>query len=253
MKKLLTLLLFTGLVNLAFGQKEKEEKIEYYTDASVKHQKFYVAANYSPYFLKRNILTNTFVPSPTNSILNHSSKGGYGQSYGIDLFYKFNSNFHLGLGVNKSDGKYSLDVKTAIDDISGNADTIVGDLIFNTSVSYLNVPVTVAFVSNLSDEWDIDIMPSVEMNFIQNFNRSITQSKEYFDPTNPQFGDLTDVVRQLNWTVAFGLGGNYHITENFTAFGRLHVKYTLQSLNLDDGPSEVLLWLGAQFGVKYYF
>jgi len=251
MKKLTILLLFIGLASTVNAQ--KDEEIEYYTDASVKHNKVYAAAHYSPYFLKRNILSNTFNPSAINSILNHSAKGGYGQSYGIDFFYKLNSNFHLGVGINKANGSYSLDVKTAIDDISGSADTIVGDLIFHTNLEYLNVPFHVVFSSSLSDEWDIDIIPSVELNFVKNFNRSVTQSKEYFDPEGDYFGDQTDNVRQLNWVVAFGLGGNYHITHNFTAFARAHVKYTLQSVNVDEGPSEVLLWLGGQVGLKYYF
>ncbi len=251
MKKLTTILLFTGLVNLVSAQ--KDEKIEYYTDARVKHNKVYVAANYSPYFLKRNILSDSFTGSPIHTILNHSAKGGYGQAYGIDFFYKLNNNFHIGLGVNKSDGSYTLDVKTAIDDISGNADTINGDLFFKTNINYLNIPLSVVFSSSLSSEWDIDILPGIEMNFIKNFNRSIVQSQEYFDPNSAFFGDLTDNVRQVNWTISFGLGGNYHITQNFTAFARAHVKYTLQSVTIDEGPSEVLLWLGGQVGLKYYF
>ena len=99
-------------------------------------------------------------------------------------------------------------------------------------------------------------IPSVEMNFLQSLNRSGTQEPE--EVGENIWGDITQQGRDLNWTVAIGVGANYRITPKFTAFVRPHFKYQLQPLLKTSGEysgnsNEILMWIGGQTGIRFYF
>lgn len=256
MKKIIVVIaLFSSICTLA--QKEKEEEIVYYTDSDVKHNHFYLGANYSPYYVNRRILSESIGGDAQSNLLNQSTKGDYGYSYGGELYYKFNPNLHISAGVNKSKASYSINIKSVYDDLSGVGDTIKGDWAINTDVEFINVPIQFQLAYGLSDEWDVEIVPMVEMNFGTYMYRDLIvpdgdSYTEITDPDDPYYGDRTEDMRDINWTVGLGLGTNYYITPKLSWYARLHIKYMLRSIIPNDSPSEILLWLGGQTGVRFY-
>ena len=256
MKKLFALVFIACFAFNTYAQKDKEEKIVFYTDDVVKRSKVYMGLHYSPYFLTRNVVrAETALNDPINLILNNSTKGGFGQAYGLDLYYKFGSSLHFGVGVNASNGSYSVDFKEALVSIGFPEDSLSGEYLATTKVSYINVPIQFVYSIPFSDVWEMEVIPAVEMNFIQNLNRSATNEQELDGVT---WGDITDQARDLNWTVSIGIGGNYRITPKFTVFARPHFRYTLRSLlktsgEYSDNPNEILMWIGGQTGIRLYF
>lgn len=256
MKKLFVLVFILSFSLNIKAQKDKEEKITYYTDDVVKRSKVYAGLHYSPYFLTRNVVRAETTPNdPINLILNQGTKGGFGQAYGLDLYYKFGSSLHIGVGINGSNGSYSVDFAEAVKDFIP-ADSIQGSYIATTKVSYLNVPIQFVYSIPIGDNWEMEVIPSVEMNFLQSLNRSGTQEPE--EVGENIWGDITQQGRDLNWTVAIGVGANYRITPKFTAFVRPHFKYQLQPLLKTSGEysgnsNEILMWIGGQTGIRFYF
>lgn len=254
-KVLLLFVFFYTALNLS-AQPDDDEKIIFYTDDVVKRSKVYAGLHYSPYFLTRNVIRAETTPNdPINLILNRGTKGGYGQAYGIDLYYKFGSSLHIGVGLNGSNGSYSVDFKEALRDFI-SPDSIQGSYIATTNVSYLNIPIQFVYSVPFGDNWELEVLPSVEMNFLQSLNRSGTQEPD--EVGENVWGDITQQGRDLNWTVAIGIGANYRITPKFTAFVRPHFKYQLRPLlktsgEFSDNPNEVLMWIGGQTGLRYYF
>ena len=236
-------------------KEDKEEKIIFYTDDVVKRSKVYMGLHYSPYFLTRNVVRAETTPNdPINLILNRGTKGGFGQAYGIDLYYKFGSSLHFGVGINGSNGSYSVDFKEALLDFI-DPDSIQGSYIATTKVSYLNVPLQFVYSIPFGDNWELEVIPGVEMNFIQSLDRSGTNEPEL---DGVVWGDITQQARNLNWTVSIGVGANYRITPKFTAFARPHFKYQLRPLletsgEFSDNPNEILMWIGGQTGIRFYF
>ena len=256
MKKLLALIFILSFAFNLKAQKEKEEKITFYTDDVVKRSKVYMGLHYSPYFLTRNVVRAETSPNdPVNLLLNNSTKGGFGQAYGLDLYYKFGSSLHFGIGVNASNGSFSVDFKEALTDVGIPADSISGDYIATTKVSYINVPLQFVYSVAFTDQWELEVIPSVEMNFVQSIDRTGTNEPEL---DGVAWGDITDQARDLNWTVAIGIGGNYRITPKFTVFARPHFRYTLRPMlktsgEYNDNPNEILMWIGGQTGIRLYF
>ena len=127
MKKLYALVFILSFSLNTKAQEEKEEKIVYYTDDVIKRSKVYMGLHYSPYFLTRNVVRAETTPNdPTNTILNQGTKGGYGQAYGLDLYYKFGSSLHFGVGLNASDGSFSVDFKEGLVNNGLLPDTVSG-------------------------------------------------------------------------------------------------------------------------------
>jgi hypothetical protein len=256
MKNILALIFILSFSFSMKAQKDKEEKIVFYTDDVVKRSKVYAGLHYSPYFLTRNVVAAGTTPGAgINYLLNESTKGGYGQSYGLDLYYKFGSSLHFGLGVNASNGSYQIDIKEALINVGIISDSIDGDYITTTKVSYINVPIQFVYSIPFGDNWELEVIPAVEMNFLQSLNRSGTNED---DITEIDWGDIKEQGRDLNWTVSIGIGANYRITPKFTVFARPHFKYQLRPLlqtsgEYSDNPNEVLMWIGGQTGIRFYF
>ncbi|MCT4623699.1 MAG: outer membrane beta-barrel protein [Schleiferiaceae bacterium] len=249
MKKQLALLLMIGFACIANAQ--KDEEIEYYTDDVVNRSKVFASAHYSPYFLNRNIISSeSFPDDPVNVILNSSAKGGYGYAIGIDLYYKLNKGLNLGLGVNRSAGSYTIDYKQALETAGFPTDSLAGDYIMTTNVSYINIPLQFMYGISMNDLWDLEVVPQIEMNIVDNINRTATQT---FDDERGNLGDQTDKAQQINWTVGIGIGINYYISESFSFFLRPQVRYMLRPMIPNDELNEVLLWLGGQAGLRLYF
>ena len=255
MKKFLALIFILSFSLHMKAQKDKEEKVIFYTDDVVKRSKVYMGLHYSHYFLTRNVVRAETTPNdPINLILNQGTKGGYGQAYGLDLYYKFGSSLHFGVGINGSNGSYRVDFAEAVKDFIP-ADSIQGSYIATTKVSYLNVPIQFVYSIPFGDNWEMEVIPSVEMNFIQSLDRSGTTEPDLDGVT---WGDITSQARDLNWTVAIGIGANYRITPKFTVFARPHFKYQLRPLlktsdEFSDNPNEILMWIGGQTGIRFYF
>ena len=249
MKKIIAIASFVFFAFNANAQ--KEEKIEYYTDDEVKHEKIILQGFYGAYFVNRNIISPESFPSdPVNIVLNQSAKGGFGQAVGLDVFYKLNKGLNIGLGFNKSMGSYSIDFRDVLNQLPPEFQTdTIETYVSTTEFSFYNVPLQFMYSASVSDQWDLEVAPQVEMNFVDRIYRDI-----YPEPTDPddRFGDQTDKARDINWTIGFSLGANYHISKNFTVFARPQVRYTLRPILNDDDLNEVLLWLGGQAGLRLY-
>ncbi len=255
MIKKLLVVIFLASQLVAFAQKEKKnEKIEYYTDSDVHRAIVSVQLGYMPYHSNRRLLAESVNPQAPFFYLNSAVTGDFAQAYGGDLLFKINPNFEAGVGLYNSYAKYTWDAVKIIDDISGNGDTLGGTYKVDMKANYLNVPISFGFVSEVAENWWLQVYPALELNFLQNLERTYQIDNPALQPkNNDAFGDITDLGTQFNLTINFGLGAEYRFADKMGVFTRMQFRYMFYEVIEDAALREVIYTFGGHIGLRYYF
>ena len=247
MKKLLSLFFFLATIGL---WAQPDEEIVYYTDSDVRDSRFNLALNLNPYYTDMRLINDDAESSQFNTFSEAiEADGSFRLDYGLDLFYEIGPSFHVGVGIGRSYGGYTWrDV---------NRDTSMPNLRFDNevSVSMWSVPIKVNFNTKISDVFSLEVVPIVELNFLDSYN-SIWTYKGANAPADTSF-KLNDRLRELNWSVGIGLGGTYWFTNEFGLFFRGSVKYMLNDMiQRSDSfpwPRETMINFGVNTGLRLRF
>ena len=253
MKKItLYILLFSSLTALA--QKKNTEPIEYYTDSEVNRSIVSIQLGYMPYFTNRRIVANSANPQAGYYFLNSEVTGQFGQAYGLDLLFRLNGSFDVGIGLYNSYANYRWDAVKILDDISGNGDTLGGTYKIDMSAQYINVPIEFGFVSQIADQWYLQVYPALELNFLKKLERTYQIDNPDLQPKdNNAFGDITDIGTDFNLTINFGLGAEYRVAPKIGFFTRLQFRYMFYPVVNEAVAREVIYTVGGHMGVRFYF
>lgn len=244
MKKLILLSLLLSSLS-AWAQPDDE--IVYYTDSKVSESKFRLHLNANPYYTDMRLINDDAANSLINSFNeDNETRGGFAFNFGLDLFYELAPSFHVGLGVNRAFGRYT--VEGASLDLDG--DGIYFSANDKVEVSMISVPLKVNFNTSISDVFSLEVIPMVEMNFLDSYVANI----DYSDPTiDDTVLNLSDDLRAFNWTVGLSLGGTYWFSDNWGVFMRASAKYMLNDMIAKDWPRETLINFGGNLGLQVKF
>ncbi len=226
----------------------QDEDIEYFTDSKVKHSIVSIQAGYMPYYTSRRLLSETVNPQADYFFLNSAITGKFGQGYGFDLLFGINSNFQVGVGLYSTTTHYQWDFVQILEDIQGgNPDTLVVNQ-WDNRASYLTVPIQFGFVTQIAEQWWLQVYPALELNFIQ----SIEYDYQLADGRQIIQDKLAD-ARDLNMAINFGLGGEFRPVPKVGIFTRLQFRYFFFPNIEDEIVTEVIYTLGGHVGLRYYF
>jgi hypothetical protein len=244
MKKLILLSLLLSSLS-AWAQPDDE--IVYYTDSKVSESKFRLHLNANPYYTDMRLINDDAANSLINSFNeDNETRGGFAFNFGLDLFYELAPSFHVGLGVNRAFGRYT--VEGASLDLDG--DGIYFSANDEVEVSMISVPLKVNFNTSISEVFSLEVIPMVEMNFLDSYVANIDYSDPSIDDT---VLNLSDDLRAFNWTVGLSLGGTYWFSDNWGVFVRASAKYMLNDMIAQDWPRETLINFGGNLGLQVKF
>lgn len=248
MRKLLSLTLLLA----SFGLwAQPDDEIVYYTDSEVNNSRFNLALNLNPYYSDMRLINN----DASNSLFDTYSEefnatGSFVFDYGLDLFYEVGPSFHVGIGIVRSHGAYTWQDVVL--------DTLNPSLLADNEVeiSMISVPIKVNFTTRISETFSLEVVPMVELNFLDQYNGRISYNGISGAPADSSF-NLNDNLQDLNWSVGIGLGGTYWINNEFGVFMRGSVRYLLNDMIDPQGafswPRETLLNFGLNTGLRIKF
>lgn len=248
MRKILSIALLVG----GFSLMAQPDDIVYYTDSEVNKSRFNLALNLNPYYSDMRLIND----DASNSLFNTYSEefeasGKFKLDYGLDLFYKIGPSFHVGIGVTRAHGGYTWrDVVL---------DTLNPFLLADNEVdiSMISIPIKVNFTTRVSDVFSLEVVPMVELNFLDKYQGRLSFSdlSGASAPADSSF-NLNNDLRDLNWSVGIALGGTYWISDEFGIFVRGSVRYLLNDMVDPNGynwPRETLLNFGLNTGLRVNF
>jgi hypothetical protein len=232
-------LILCGL--LAWAQPDDE--IVYYTDSDVKDSRFGIALNFNPYFTDLRLINDDAESSQFTSFSEVNSSGTFQLDYQLDLFYELNNSFQIGIGVARAFGGYTINqVQVPIDSFSVTADDEV-------RLSMWSIPIKINFSTSISDVFDLEVLPSFEINFLDSYQASL----DFADPSIPDTVLRPQNLRDVNYSVGIALGGTYWFADQWGVFVRGSIRYMLNDMVESDWPRETLINFGANTGVRFRF
>jgi hypothetical protein len=176
----------------------------------------------------------------------NNTRGGFAFNFGLDLFYELGPSFHVGLGINRAYGRYTVEGVNL--DLDEDGSYLLAD--DKVEVSMISVPLKVNFNTNISDVFSLEVIPLVELNFLDSYVANI----DYADPSlSDEVLNLSDRLRDFNWTVGLSLGGTYWFSDSWGVFVRASAKYMLNDMIAEDWPRETLINFGGNLGLQVKF
>ncbi|HBF19379.1 MAG: hypothetical protein CMI36_14050 [Owenweeksia sp.] len=228
---------------MAFAQ-PGDDDVEYYTDSRVKHSRWSIAANLYPNYTDRRLINNEVPSGGGFNLPNEDAQGAFQLNYGLDFFYSIGSAFDVGIGIGRAAGNFSVDNVMLY---QGRTDTTLAKM--EVGVSMYTVPLKLNFNTAITDILDLEVVPTVELNFVDKYDQTFTPRNE-----NSFTNNLKDRTQSTNWSVGIGLGGTFNVTEEWGVIVRGNIKYMLNPLiEADNFPRETLISYGAVVGLKYKF
>lgn len=242
MKHLVTALALGLSLNL-LGQKDDED-IVYYTDSRVFDSRFGLALNLNPTYTDLRIINDEVGLGGGGFNIEAEevdARGTFQFNYHLELLFELSENFALSAGFGRASGGYTIANVLYADSIPASDDV---------AVSMYTVPIKIHFSTEISDVFDLEVVPTVELNFLDRYEAT-------FRPKNgsPSFTeDYTEFTQDLNYSVGIGLGGTYWFGDRWGVFVRGSIKYMLnQMVGLPDFPRETLINYGLNTGIRVAF
>jgi hypothetical protein len=241
------LILLITLSTAAVAQ--RNDTIEYFTDSDVHRSIVSVQAGYMPYYTSRRLLSESANPQAGYFFLDQAITGKFGQGFGGDVLFNLNGRFQVGVGLYSTSTHYQWDFVSIVSNLpGGNVDTLQV-LRWDIKANYLTVPIQFGFVSQVADQWWLQVYPALELNFLQQLEYDYLLAKD-----NEQvIQDRTQDARDLNLAINFGLGAEYRVVPKFGVFTRLSFRYFFFPAIEDEIVTEVVYTIGGHIGVRYYF
>jgi hypothetical protein len=243
------IVLLCFLLSSAAAWAQPDDEIIYYTDSKVTESKFRMHLNANPYYTDMRLINddaaNTLISSFDED---NNTRGGFAFNFGLDLYYELASSFHIGLGISRGYGGYTVESIKLDNDGDGVFSDLADDKV---EVSMISIPLKVNFNTTISDVFSLEVIPMVEMNFLDSYIANF----DYKDPSiSDEVRNLSSDLRDFNWTVGLSLGGTYWFSDNWGVFVRASAKYMLNDMiALDSWPRETLINFGANVGLQVKF
>lgn len=237
-------LLYFGAMPEAKAQRDNRDKIVYFTDYQTKKSRVSVALNFNPYLTNRRIMSDSIGAGglPIGSSNERRTTPVFAYSFGGDLVFRLASSLELWAGVQYGtlgfrDRNYEF----------GNEEF---DL--RSRLSFINVPIQFSFRGTITEVFDLEFIPMVQLNFLQRYN-SVLFDKQSGAEVN-RF-DVTDEANVFNLTVGISLSGNFRLAEEYSVFVRPFFHYMLNPMfeNNENFPRERFFSTGLTLGLRYYF
>jgi len=224
---------------------QKNDDIDYYTDSKVKNSRLSLALNLNPNYTDRRLI-NDEVPSGGGFDLpNENAVGAFQLNYNLDFYYSLGAAFDVIVGFGRSAASYSID---NVQLYQGVSDTINTKL--DVDVSMYTIPVRLNFNTSVTDVFDLEVVPVVELTFVDKYDQVFTPSNGSASISN----DLSGSVRSINYTVGLALGGTFWIADRWGIIARGNAKYMLNAIiEQDNFPRETPYSFGLDLGLKYSF
>lgn len=237
------LLLVSGMAIAQPG----DDDIEYFTDSKVKHSRFSAALILNPNYTDRRIINDELPPSGGGyDLIDTKAKGSFQLNYNAEFFYAIGGSFKVGMGFGRAAASYEVDEIRYYDNRPNN-DTVKASLAVD--VSMFTVPIKLNFNTRVSDLWSLEVVPALELNFVDKYNQVVTPVGE-----SAISSDLSSRVQSLNYTVNLSLGGTYHLSEAWGIVVRGKGGYMLNAIIEEvDFPRETTFNFGVNLGLSYQF
>jgi hypothetical protein len=241
--------LLVGFLTPFLSWAQPEDDIVYYTDSKVNNSRFALAANFNPMWTDLRIIDdNVGLGGGGFNVDEDLAEGTLQFNYHLDLIFKLNASFEISVGFGQAFGGYNLESTTYFGSETGGDTIIASD---EVAVSMFTVPVKINFNSSISDVFDLEVVPTIELNFIDQYRATFTP----LDGAPAFTEDFTDDTQSINYSVGIALGGTYWFADKWGVFVRGGVKYMLNQMVVDipDFPRETLLNYGGNVGLRYNF
>lgn len=242
--RILSLLLLCSA--FMYAQPGDEEDVEYFTDATVKHSRFSAAILVNPNFTDRRLINDETPEGSGYDLFDEKANGSFQLNYNLEVYYAIRSGFHIGIGFGRSGANYSVD-RVSYYDNRPNNDTALAKL--DVSIGMFTVPIKLNFNTRVNDLWDLEVVPSVSLNFFDKYDQTITPIGE-----SAINSDLSGDTRLLSYTVSLSLGGTYYLSESWGLVIRGNGRYMLNPIiDKTNFPRETIYSFGADIGLRYKF
>ncbi len=246
MKKLLMVLLGLMSFGLMAQPDDDDDDVIFYEDSQVNHSRIMLALNLDPNFTDRRLINSEIPTGGDFTLSSANAKGSFQLNYGVDVFFRVGSSLAVGLGVGRASSTYSVD-NALYHGSSGLDSTLVN---IESKVGMYTLPIKLNFSTALSDVFDLEVVPQVQMNFLSDYENSIIP----LNGGNIITQDRSDETQNITFSVGLGLGGTFKLSDNWGLFVRGEVKYMLSPMIDQRGyPRETLLSGGLNLGLKYSF
>ena len=243
MIKKISLIAMLFLSAIAYAQ-PGDEDVVYFTDAKVKHSRFSIVLLGNPNYTDRRLINDEIPSGGGFDLPSENADGGFQLNYNLDLMYSIGPSFDVGIGFGRSTAYFE------VNDISyyqNRADTVNANLAVRTGM--YTVPIKFNFNTTVTDLWDLEVVPGVELNFFNVYDQMITPDGEEEVKT-----DLSSLVESFNYSVNLSLGGTYKLSDSWGLVIRGNVRYLLKPIIEESNfPRETIYNFGGNIGLKYDF
>lgn len=221
-----------------------DDDVVYFTDSKVKHSRFSTAFILNPNFTNRRLINDEIPTGGGFDLPTSDAKGAFQLNYNLDLFYSIGPSFDVGIGFGRSTALFEVENISYYQD---RLDTVNADLSVRTGM--YTVPIKLNFNSTVTDLWDLEVVPGVELNFFDVYDQTITPDGEEAD-----FRDLSSKTVGFNYSVNLSLGGTYKLSDSWGLVIRGNVRYLLRPIIEESNfPRETIYNFGTNIGLKYIF
>ncbi len=243
MKKLLIAVFCLGTV---LAKAQPDDDVVYYEDSKVKNSRISLALNLNPNWTDRRLIDEGTPTGGYYQLKNDEADGSFQLNYGLDIFFRLGSALRIGAGFGVATADFS--VKDARFYSLDYPDTVLVDV--STEVTMYTIPLKLNFNTSLTDAFDLEVIPQVQMNLINYYENTFTPKDGRAEFKN----NRSDDANSITYTVGIALGGTFKLTDNWGLFVRGDIKYMVNPL-IDEVnyPREALFNLGLNTGLKYSF
>ena len=239
---LLSLFLLLSTISIA----QPDDDVKYFTDAEVKHSRFSMALIVNPNYTDRRLINDEIPSGGGYDLKDTKASGSFQLNYNLDMFYAIGGALKIGVGFGRASAHYEVDEVNYYENRANN-DTVKAGLAVD--VSMYTVPIKLNFSTAVSDLWDLEVVPGLELNFVDKYKQVISPIGESNIST-----DRSDDVQSLNYSVNISLGGTYHLSDAWGVVVRGKAGYMLNPLiEQNNFPRETTYNFGLNLGLSYKF
>jgi len=232
-----------GSVGMLWAQ--KPDKDGYYTGSEVDESALGLGFSVSPYYSNRRLLSNTLNPGQAFQLIDNATEGQWGLGFGPEVYIALSDRFEVVTGVQWGTAGFRYP-RVELENVILGLDS--GFYALTEEFQFVNVPIGLAFRSQLNDEWYLDVTPAIELSWLTKYDLI------YEAGGVVETSDALPLAEDFFSWLSLTIGGTYSPFETWGYSVRFGGRYMLNSLiQRSDYPREVLYTIGGSVGVQYRF
>lgn len=246
---------FIGLICLALtafsAKAQPDDDVDFFTDSDVKQSILGIDIYATPNITSSNLLEeNRAFLFGDYTYQSSENTGGFGLNYGLGLVIAPNRTLDFRLGIQYGVYRFGYDLVEVFD----SNDELLTTGTSSIEVTFIDVPVKMAFHQPLGDNWEVEYGIGLEFNFLRDYTNTIQLEENSFFNELDQTQDYTDSANANNLTISLQLGINYQITSNVHLIFTPNFRYVFRSLVPNGSQNqEAFYTLGAISGLRFRF